>query len=97
MKGSKQAVIALQNIQSFNHNAELRILKGSVLLTEAGNLIDYVLKAGQSWKVKRGAKVVVEPLEQGTCLEHKMLGSKPTDEFKNWVFVENWGLVRLSK
>ncbi|MDH4394399.1 MAG: DUF2917 domain-containing protein [Limnobacter sp.] len=76
MKGSKPILIDLQGVKSFNHHAELRILKGSVLLTEAGNLIDHVLKAGQSWKVKRGAKVVVEPLEQGTCLQQ--LG-------KNWI------------
>lgn len=97
MKGSKQAVIDLKEIQSFNSHAEIRILKGSVLLTEAGNLIDYVLKAGQSWKINRGAKVVVEPLEQGTCLQHEALSKPLLDEFKNWVFVENWGLVRLSK
>ena len=97
MKRSKEVMVDLQEIQSFNSAAELRVLKGSVLLTEAGNLIDHVLKAGQVWKVKRGSKVVVEPLEQGTCLQHQALCASLPDEFKNWVFVENWGLVRLYK
>jgi hypothetical protein len=97
MKGPKPIFIDLESIQSFNQNAELQILKGSVLLTEAGNLIDHVLKAGQCWKVKRNSKVVVEPLEQGTCLQHKAIGNQLGNEFRNWVFVENWGMVRLSK
>lgn len=97
MKGSKQAVFDLQGIQSFNQRAELRVVKGSVLLTEAGNLLDHVLKAGQIWKVRQGAQVVVEPLEQGTCLQHHAASKPMADEVKNWVFVENWGLVSLIK
>lgn len=51
-----------ESVQSLNTATKIQVVSGLAWITVAGDLNDYILKAGESFELKQGQHLVIEAL-----------------------------------